>query len=191
MKIGLYFGSFNPIHHAHLIIANSILNDGLVKKVWFVVSPHNPLKETKALLGESQRLHLVNTAIEDDARMKATNIEFALPRPSYTSITLAHLSEKYPQHEFFLIMGGDSIQNIKRWKNYQFIISTYKILIYNRPGFEIPMLPEALSITILKAPLLELSATEIRKLLKEKKSVKYLLPDNVISEIEKSGYYRK
>ncbi|GAB3419870.1 nicotinate (nicotinamide) nucleotide adenylyltransferase [Niabella aquatica] len=190
MKIGLYFGSFNPIHHAHLIIANHILNEGLVHKIWFVVSPHNPLKETSSLLEENHRLHLVNTAIENDNRMKATDIEFSLPRPSYTAVTLAHLAEKYPHHQFAVIMGGDSFQNIKRWKNYTYILDNYEILIYNRQGFIVEVENNA-KISILNAPLLELSATEIRKLIRKKKSLKYLLPDSVITEIEKGGYYRK
>ena len=190
MTIGLYFGSFNPIHHAHLIIANHILNEKLVDKVWLVVSPHNPLKETSSLLEENHRLHLVRTAIEDDSRMKASDIEFTLPRPSYTAVTLTHLTERYPQYQFKVIMGGDSFQNIRKWKNYEFIIQNYSILVYNRPGFEID---KTLSdnIIVLNAPLLELSATAIRKLIKEKKSLKYLLPEKVIAEIEKGGYYRK
>ncbi|WP_114790288.1 nicotinate (nicotinamide) nucleotide adenylyltransferase [Niabella yanshanensis] len=190
MTIGLYFGSFNPIHHAHLIIANHILNEKLADKVWFVVSPHNPLKETSSLLEENHRLHLVRTAIEDDSRMKASDIEFTLPRPSYTVVTLTHLTERYPQYQFKVIMGGDSFQNIRKWKNYEFILQHYPILVYNRPGFEID---NSLSdhVTVLNAPLLELSATAIRKLIKEKKSLKYLLPEKVITEIEKGGYYRK
>ncbi len=191
MKVGLYFGSFNPIHHGHLIIANHILNEGLVRKIWFVVSPQNPLKETHSLLAETHRLHLVNTAIEHDDRMKALDIEFMLPKPSYTSVTLAHLSEKYTQHQFYIIMGGDSFQNIKRWKNYGYILNNYPILIYNRPGFSIDPSVTTARTVLINAPLLELSATTIRQLIREKKSLKYLLPDSVISEIEKGGYYRK
>lgn len=190
MRVGLYFGSFNPIHNGHLIIASHILNEGLVDKVWFVLSPHNPLKETSSLLNENHRYHLVNVALEDDNRMKATDIEFGLPRPSFTAVTLAHLSEKYSQHQFVVIMGGDSFQNIKKWKNFEFILKNYEILIYERPGFEFKKEPGK-SITCLNAPLLEISSTHIRTLIKEKKSVKYLLPDNVIEEIEKGGYYRK
>lgn len=190
MKTGLFFGSFNPIHQAHLIIANSILNEGLVDRIWFVVSPHNPLKESKSLLNENHRLHLVNLAIEGESRMKASDVEFFLPRPSYTSVTLAHLTEKYPETQFIVIMGGDSFQNITRWKNYNYIINNYNIILYNRPGFEIENSLGA-KLTIAAAPLLELSATQIRQLIKEKKSVRYFLPDNVIEEIEKGGYYRK
>lgn len=190
MKIGLYFGSFNPVHHAHLIIASHILNEKLVDRVWFIVSPHNPLKETNSLLNENHRYHLVNLAVEGDDRIKASDIEFSLPRPSYTSVTLAHLTEKYPHHTFCVIMGSDSFQNINRWKNANYILSNYEILIYNRPKF---VISDDLSpnIKIVNAPLLELSATEIRKLIRERKSVRYLLPENVIEEIEKGGYYRK
>ncbi len=190
MKIGLFFGSFNPIHHAHLIIANYIINQDLVDKIWFVVSPHNPLKESQSLLNENHRLHLLNLAIEGELHLRATDIEFHLPRPSYTSYTLNHLKEKYPNDEFVVIMGGDSFQNITKWKNYDYIINNYNIIIYNRPGFIIDNSLNA-RLTIVDAPLLELSATAIRQLIRQKKSVRYMLPDAVIEEIEKGGYYRK
>ncbi len=190
MKIGLFFGSFNPIHHAHLIIANYIVNQALVDRVWFVVSPHNPLKESKSLLNEKHRLHLINLAIEGEIHLRASDIEFNLPRPSYTSYTLNHLKEKYPDNEFVIIMGGDSFQNIDKWKNYNYIIDNYNIIIYNRPGFVINN-KQGARLTIAEAPLLELSATVIRQLIRQKKSVRYMLPDAVIDEIEKGGYYRK
>ena len=190
MKVGLFFGSFNPIHHGHLIIASHILNEGLAEKIWFIVSPHNPLKETTSLLNENLRLHLIKLAIEEDLRMQASDIEFYLPRPSYTAVTLAHLTEKYPQHEFSVIMGGDSFQNIEKWKNYKYIIENYNILIYNRPGFIINAELNK-RLTLLDAPLLEISATLIRNLIRNKKSVRYLIPEKVTEEIERSGYYRK
>ena len=190
MRIGLFFGSFNPIHHAHLIIAKYIINQSLVDKVWFIVSPHNPLKESKSLLNENHRIHLVNLAIEGELDLKASDVEFFLPRPSYTSHTLNHLKEKYPNNEFFVIMGGDSFQNITKWKNFEYIINNYNIIVYNRPGFIIDNTLNA-QLIIADAPLLELSATEIRQLIKDKKNVRYLLPDNVIEEIEKGGYSRK
>lgn len=190
MKIGLFFGSFNPIHHAHLIIAKYIINLHLADKVWFIVSPHNPLKETNSLLNENHRLHLVNLAIQNEPDLKVSDVEFHLPRPSYTSHTLAHLKDKYPDISFSIIMGGDSFLNIKKWKNYNYIINNYNIIIYNRPGFEIDNTLGA-KLTYTNAPLLELSATSIRQLIREKKSIRYLLPDNVIEEIEKGGYYRK
>jgi nicotinate-nucleotide adenylyltransferase len=189
MKIGLFFGSFNPIHQAHLIIAKYILNENLIDKIWFVVSPQNPLKETKSLLNENHRLHLVRLAIEGETKMNTCDAEFFLPRPSYTAFTLAHLSEKYPQHQFSLILGGDSFQNITNWKNYHYIIENYNILLYNRPGFEINNIIGA-KLFLANAPLLDLSATQVRQFIKEKKSVRFLLPDNVLAEIEKGGYYR-
>lgn len=190
MNIGLFFGSFNPIHHGHLIIANFILNEGLVDQIWFVVSPHNPLKESKSLLNENNRLHLVRLAIDQEPRMKAVDIEFFLPRPSYTSYTLARLSEKYPSHQFFLIVGGDSFQNFTKWKNYTYIVDNYNILLYNRPGFPVTDTLNA-RLQVLDAPLLDISATSIRSLIRHKKSIRFFLPDAVIAEIEKGGYYRK
>lgn len=190
MNIGLFFGSFNPIHHAHLIIAKYILNQNLVDQIWFVVSPHNPLKETKSLLNENHRLHLVRLAIEGEYQMKAVDIEFFLPRPSYTSVTLNYLSEKYPNHHFHLIVGGDSFQNFPKWKNYKYIIDNYDIILYNRPGFPLSETYGA-QLKIVEAPLLELSASSIRTWISSKKSVRYLLPDAVIEEIEKGGYYRQ
>jgi nicotinate-nucleotide adenylyltransferase len=189
MTIGLYFGSFNPIHVGHLIIANHVLNFCTVDKIWFVVSPHNPLKETASLLNENHRLHLVQLAIEQENKFKASSIEFKLPRPSYTIDTLTHLSEKYPQHKFKVIMGSDSFQNITKWKNYKTLLNQYPIIIYERPQF--PVDPSvSKNIEIVKAPLLDISSTHIRTLIKQKKSVRYLLPDEVMNDILANQYYR-
>jgi nicotinate-nucleotide adenylyltransferase len=190
MRIGLYFGSFNPIHVGHLIIANHFLNETDLQKIWFIVSPHNPFKNESTLLPDYHRLHLVRLAIEEDVRMKASDIEFKLPKPSFTANTLVYLKEKYPNHEFFLIMGSDSFQNIDKWKNFESIIKKYPIYIYKRPGFEIKNHHHA-KIQVLETPLLEISATQIRKLIGEGKSVRYLVPDKVWDEIEKGNYYRK
>lgn len=190
MKIGLYFGSFNPVHTGHLIIANHILNQTDIDKVWFIVSPQNPFKENHTLLNEYNRFHILQTATEDDIRIKVSDIEFSLPRPSYTSITLAHLQEKYPDHQFSIIMGSDSFQNLDKWKNYEAIIKNYPIYVYIRPGFEADNRIGAM-LTILKAPLLEISATQIRQLIKDGKSIRYLVPDKAREEIEKGGYYKK
>jgi nicotinate-nucleotide adenylyltransferase len=188
MKVGLYFGSFNPIHTGHLIIAAHVANHTDVQQVWLVVSPQNPLKQG-GLLNEYDRLHLVQLAIEEDPQLRASDAEFKLPRPSYTIDTLTYLQEKYPQHEFAVIMGGDSFQNIHRWKNYQALLRDYPIYIYNRPGFSITETHGA-RITILDAPLLEISATQVRNFVKEGKSIRYLVPDKVREEIERSHYYR-
>jgi nicotinate-nucleotide adenylyltransferase len=190
MKIGLYFGSFNPVHVAHLIIANHILNETDIEKVWFVISPQNPFKSESSLLNEYHRLHLVKTAIEDDNRIKASDIEFTLPKPSYTSTTLAYLKEKNPEHEFCIIMGSDSFQNLHKWKNYEAITKEYEVYVYLRPGFEVTNHVNA-RLHLVDAPLLQLSATQIRQYIKEGKSIRYLVPENVREEIEKGGYYKK
>jgi len=182
MPIGLYFGSFNPIHIGHLIIANHILNVSEIKKIWFVVSPQNPFKKSENLLNEFDRLHLVRKAVEDDLRLKAVDIEFSLPRPSYTSDTLAYLQEKYPTEQFQIIIGSDSFQNIKNWKNAEFILNNYKLIVYKRPGFEITNSLSA-NVQVMDAPLLDISATYIRQLVREKKSIRYLVPLNIEEEI--------
>lgn len=190
MKIGLYFGSFNPIHTGHLIIANHILNETELNKIWFIISPQNPFKHTDSLLNEYDRFHLLQKAIEDDFRLKASDIEFSLPKPSYTVHTLAYLGEKYPEHEFSIIMGSDSFQNLGKWKNAEVIVSNYPILVYKRPGFEINNSLNA-RLQVMDAPLLEISATHIRELIKAGKSIKYLVPQSVEEEISAGGYFNK
>jgi nicotinate-nucleotide adenylyltransferase len=190
MKIGLYFGSFNPIHHGHLIIASHILNNSDLEQIWFIVSPQNPLKPSAGLLNEYHRLYLVKLAIDGEKNMRASDIEFKLPRPSYTIDTLTYLAEKYPQHQFSLIMGSDSLQNISRWKNYELLLKNYTIYIYPRPGVDkTEEFPNA-SLIRVDAPNLEISSTQIRKNLREGKSIRYLVPENVREEIEKNGYYK-
>ena len=190
MKTGLYFGSFNPIHHGHLIIAQHFLNHTDMKEVWFVVSPQNPLKKQAGLLQESHRYFLVQTAIEDVRGLKASNIEFFLPKPSYTIDTMQYLTEKYPGREFSIIMGSDSFLNIEKWKNWKQLVASYAIHIYLRPGYPVEQ-GTGENINILKAPLLEISSTYIRTLIREKKSIRYLVPEAVRKEIEQENYYRK
>jgi len=189
MKIGLYFGSFNPVHIGHLIIASCIVNNTDVEQVWFVVSPQNPLKKSATLLNEYHRLHLVRLAIEGNNQFKASDAEFKLPKPSYTIDTITYLKEKYPQHDFSVIMGSDSFQNVNKWKNYEQLIKDNRIIIYERPSFEVSHLLTANTL-VLKAPLLEISATEIRQLIKQGKSIQYIVPDKVLEEIEQNGYYK-
>ena len=190
MKIGLYFGSFNPIHVGHLIVANHVLNETDLQKIWFVLSPQNPFKLSSTLLNEYDRLHLLRLAIEGDDRLKATDIEFSLPKPSYTAHTLSHLSDKYPSNQFHLIMGSDSFQNISKWKNAESIVGHYSILVYRRPGFEVQV-GESKTVQVMNAPLLEISATYIRGAVQTGKSIQYLVPDAVRDEILKSGFYRR
>jgi nicotinate-nucleotide adenylyltransferase len=190
MNIGLYFGSFNPIHTGHLIIANHVRQQAGLAQVWLVVSPQNPLKPSAGLLNEFHRLALVQLGIDDEPGLKASDIEFRLPRPSYTADTLAYLQEKYPQHQFSIIMGSDSFQNLSKWKNPQYILKHHKIYVYKRPGFEVNKEQANENVTLLNAPLLEISSTHIRELIKTGNSIKYLVPDKVKEEIERNGYYR-
>ena len=189
MKIGLYFGSFNPIHIGHLIVASYVANHTEMQQVWFVVSPQNPLKPSSVLLNEYHRLHLVHMAVEEDLRLKASDVEFKLPRPSYTIDTLTYLQEKYPQHKFSIIMGSDSFQNLPRWKNFEQLVKNYPFIIYKRPGFEVTGMLNA-TVTILHAPQLEISATEIRDNIKSGKTIRYIVPDKVREEIEQNSYYK-
>ena len=189
MIIGLFFGSFNPVHNGHLIIANHILNNTDLQQVWFIVSPHNPLKPSASLLNEYHRLHLVQSSVDGEKNLKASNIEFHLPKPSYTIDTLAYLSEKYPQHKFAIIMGSDSFFNLSKWKNYELLVKNYPLYIYERPNFKINNILGA-TIFAVKAPLLQISSTYIRNLIKQRKSIRYLVPDIVKEEIERNGYYK-
>lgn len=188
MKVGLYFGSFNPVHIGHLIIASHIVEHSGLDQVWFVVSPQNPFKNKSALLNEQHRLSLIQLAIEGETKLKASNAEFKLPKPSYTINTLVYLSEKYPEHTFSIIMGSDSYQNIEKWKNYEQIINNYNVYVYTRPSFPVK-LPVGENIIMVDAPLLEISASAIRKNIRQGHSIRYLVADEVKNEIEAKGYY--
>lgn len=183
MYIGLFFGSFNPVHVGHLIIAQHLINETLLDQIWMIVSPHNPLKEKANLARDYDRLHLVQVATEDNPKIKASNIEFSLPKPSYTIETLTHLREKYPEHEFALIMGADNLVSLSKWKNYELILRDYSIFIYKRVGsvIEEQLFPDA-KINILDAPLLDISSTQIRELIKKGKSVQYMVPEKILEE---------
>jgi nicotinate-nucleotide adenylyltransferase len=191
MKIGLYFGSFNPIHNGHLIIAQHFLQETDLDKIWFVVSPQNPFKQNHSLLNEYHRLYLVQKAIEGENNMRAVDIEFGLPKPSYTIDTMTYLEEKYPEHQFCIIMGSDSFQNLEKWKSGTLIMTRYPIYIYVRSGFEVGENKITENIHVLKAPLLDISASMIRKNIEAGKSVRYLIPDAVNEEIVAAGYYKK
>jgi nicotinate-nucleotide adenylyltransferase len=190
MKIGLYFGSFNPVHNGHLIIAKHVINNTDLKQVWMVVSPQNPLKKSNSLLNKYDRLNMVQSALEGETKIKASTIEFNLPSPSFTIDTLAYLKEKHKQHQFSIIMGSDSFTNIKKWKNYEMIIKNYEIYIYQRTGYPIQNIEETI-VNKLDAPLIEISSSSIRKIIKEGKSIRYLVPDVVDQQIKENKYYKK
>lgn len=190
-KIGLFFGSFNPIHIGHLIIAEYIVEHTDLKELWFVVSPCNPLKKKQSLLNDHQRLYMVNIAIEDDPRFRSCDIEFKLPQPSYTVNTLLHLAEKYPDKEFCLIMGEDNLDCIEKWFNYQYILDNYQIYVYPRDDFKTENKRNLPNIHYVDAPKIGISATMIRQSIQEKKSVKYLLTEKVMKYVEDMGLYRQ
>ncbi len=200
MKIGLYFGTFNPIHVGHLIIANHFANVTELDQVWLVVSPHNPLKDKSTLLKDFHRLDMVKEAIEDNLKLKACDIEFKLPKPSYTVTTLAHLKEIYPTYEFSLIMGEDSLHSLNKWYNYEVILKNYKIYIYPRAVLrneisegKIPNVPfhNHSNVKILKdVPIMRISASYIRDAIKNGKDIKYLVTEPVLRYIEEMRFYK-
>lgn len=190
-KTGLFFGSFNPIHTGHLIIAQYMACFTDLSEVWFMVSPHNPLKKKDTLINMYDRLEMVNLALENSERLKSSDFEFRLPQPSYTIDTLTHLKEKFPQKEFVLIMGSDNLKSLPRWKNFELILRDYEIYVYPRPGFEDAELAEHLSVKTTNTPLMEISSTFIRKAVKERKNVQFFVPDAVLEFIDKKGLYQR
>ncbi len=190
MKIGLFFGSFNPIHAGHLIIASYLAHYTGLDKVWLVVSPHNPLKDRNALINMYDRLEMARLATDQAADIVVSDAEFRLPQPSYTIDTLTHLQERYPAHQFSLIMGSDNLASFKKWKNYELILRDYRIYVYPRPGYEGSDLSGHPSITFTDTPLMEISSTFIRKSIKEGKNVQFFVPDAVLSFIESKSLYR-
>lgn len=190
MKVGLFFGSFNPIHMGHLIIANLMAETTDLKKVWFVVSPHNPLKPSKGLLHEFDRYDMVRAAIFNNYNLEVSDIEFHLPKPSYTIHTLVHLHEKFPDKEFKIIMGEDNLASFTRWKNFERILENYGLYIYRRPNVQPSELHTHPNVTFVEAPLLDISATFIRNCIRNKQSVRYLVPDVVEEMIRAKGFYQ-
>lgn len=192
MKTGLFFGSFNPIHVGHLIIGSYLIDFSDLDEVWYVVSPHNPLKDKAGLLNEYERLEMVRIATEDEPRLKASDIEFTLPRPSYTIHTLLHLQEKYPARQWVLIMGADTVPTLPRWKNYEQLMSNYEIYIYPRPDYILDenSLPANMKL-IKNVPIMEISASHIRNAIRQKKSVRFMLTEKVFQYIDRWGLYLK
>ncbi|MDX1940430.1 MAG: nicotinate (nicotinamide) nucleotide adenylyltransferase [Saprospiraceae bacterium] len=190
-KIGLFFGSFNPVHIGHMIIANYMATQTDLKEVWFVVSPQNPLKPKRTLARDHDRLHLVQLAIGDNPLLRASDIEFGLPKPSYTVDTLAFLHEKYSDKQFALIMGGDNLATLPKWKNYAQILEQHEIYVYSRPAYDVSELKNHPQVRMYEeVPLMEISSTYIRNCLKLGKSAQYLLPDAVYHYLNGSNLYR-
>lgn len=184
MNIGLFFGSFNPIHIGHMIIANIVYETTDVSQVWFIVSPQNPFKKNKNLLHEFDRIDLVESAIVDDYYFKASNIEFEMPKPSYTIDTLTVLAEKYPEHNFSLIIGSDNLSIFPKWKNHDQILENFKLIVYPRPNTKESPIMSHKNVKMVDAPEMEISATLIRKMIRDGKSIKYLVPDSVARKIQ-------
>lgn len=193
MKIGLYFGTFNPIHVGHLIIANHMAEHTNLEQIWMMVTPHNPLKQKDTLLDDRHRFHMVRLATEDYPKIKPSDIEFQLPQPNYTVNTLAHLKDKFPNYEFSLIMGEDNLNSLHKWKNYDYILENHDIYIYPRLSTEAVQLDLKNHPRIHKidAPIVEISSTFIRESIKNKKNVRPLLPENIWEEIDYNNYYKK
>lgn len=191
MNVGLFFGSFNPIHNGHLVIAEYTATQTDLEEVWFVVSPHNPLKNKKSLANDYDRLAWVQDAISDNLKLKASAIEFNLPQPSYTIVTLSVLKEKFPDKKFHLIMGGDSLISLPKWKNADILIRDYPIYVYTRPGYSTTNVEISPNIKIFKeVPQMNISASYIRNCLRENLSIRYLVPDVVFNAISLSTYFK-
>lgn len=188
-RVALFFGSFNPIHVGHLIIANTMQQQEGIDEVWFVVSPQNPLKERATLLADHHRMQMVRRAIEDNYRLRACDIEMHLPVPSYTVVTLAALAEKYPDREFCLIMGSDNLANLHRWRNYEYILENYKIYVYPRSGSERCARREHPNVTMVDVPMIDISSSYIREQIAARKDVRYLLTEPVYKYLTEMHFY--
>jgi len=191
MKVGLFFGSFNPIHIGHLIIGNYVVEEMPLDQVWYVVSPQSPFKKKDRLLNEYDRLRMVELATQDNYKLQSSNVEFNMPKPSYTIDTLAHLSDLFPSYQFTLLMGSDNLKSLPKWKNYELILRNYKIVVYKRSGsLDHPLFNDP-SVRILdNTPLLNISSTFIRRMIKEGNSIKYIVPEPVEKYIDEMGLYK-
>lgn len=189
-KIGLFFGSFNPIHIGHLVIANIMAENTDLDKVWFVISPQNPLKPSKGMLHEFDRYDMVKAAIADHYKLEASDVEFHMPKPSFTIHTLTYLSEKHPNKKFVLILGEDNLESFTKWKNYERILEQYELYVYPRPNVTNSDLKRHPHVKMIDAPLLDISATYIRSCIKNNKSIRYLVPEAVERLIQLKHYYR-
>ena len=188
-KVGIYSGSFNPIHHGHIMLANYLVEFSDLDELWFVVTPQNPLKKKEDLLDDDERLKMVQLAIGDDPRIRVSDIEMHLPTPSYTINTLTALSEQYPDSEFVFICGMDSLQNLKHWREYQRILDNYELLVFPREGYDGGELVNYPSVTVLKTPILEVSSTFIRQCVKEGRDVRHFMPEKAFLYMKENHFY--
>jgi nicotinate-nucleotide adenylyltransferase len=189
MRIGLFFGSFNPVHIGHLAIANYMVEFTDLQQLWFVISPHNPFKPKQTLLADHHRRTLMKIAVGEESRFCISDIEFSMPKPSYTIDTLTWLKEKYPSHTFVILMGSDGLPTFNKWKNYQLIEEAYQRYVYLRPGY--PVNPaEHKNIKVVHAPLLEISSSFIREAISNGKDIRYFLPEKVYDYIKEMHFYQ-
>jgi nicotinate-nucleotide adenylyltransferase len=191
MKIGLFFGSFNPIHTGHMVIANYMAEFTDLKQIWFVVSPSNPLKDKASLLPEHHRLQITKRAIEDFPKFKASDIEFKLPQPSYTIVSLTYLKEKYPKNDFALIIGGDNLRTFHKWKNHEQILEQFELYVYPRPKEDLSEWRDHPSVKIVNAPLMDISSSFIREGIKSGKDLQFFLPPGAAEYIAEMNFYKK
>ena len=196
MKVGLFFGSFNPLHNGHLILAEGVLNASDLAQIWFVLTPQNPHKKKESMFADHERLNMLRDALYENVRFRASDIEFQLSPPYYTSRTLAHLKELHPEHEFSLILGEDNLRGLSSWHNYEYILRYYRLLVYprssqmNEKEGKLPVIPEARIERLDHLCVLPLSSSYIRNLLQQKKSIKYLVPESVEQTLQARGFYQ-
>ena len=188
-RCALFFGSFNPVHVGHLIIANTMLQQEGIDEVWFVVSPQNPLKERATLLADHHRLEMVRRAVDDNYGLRACDIEMHLPVPSYTVVTLSALAEKYPEREFCVVMGADNLESLHRWRNYEYILNNYRILVYPRPNSDGGRFAKHPSVTMVDCPMMDISSSYIRSCIAAGRDVRYLLTEPVYKYLEEMHFY--
>jgi nicotinate-nucleotide adenylyltransferase len=191
MRVGLYFGSFNPVHIGHMAIANFLVEYAPIDCLWFVVTPQNPLKAKTSLLHDFDRYEMVKLAIGDDRRFLACDIEFHLPKPSYTIDTLMYLSERYPKYSFLPIIGGDNYENLHKWKNFELLLANYSFLVYPRPSCSKEIVYPYGDFIWVDAPLIEISSTFIREAISDNRDIRHFLPPKVHNYIEELGFYKK
>ncbi|MBQ8958453.1 MAG: nicotinate-nucleotide adenylyltransferase [Bacteroidales bacterium] len=189
-KVGIYSGSFNPIHHGHVMLANYLVEFSDLDELWFVVSPQNPLKKKEDLLDDDKRLEMVRLAVGDDPRFVVSDVEMNLPTPSYTINTLAALSAQYADYQFVFICGMDSLQGFKHWREYQKILDNYELLVFPREGYEGGELVDYPSVTVLKTPVLEISSTFIRRCIKEGRDVRHFMPEKAFAYLKEHQFYK-